>query len=301
MRRSSQRFDPRQHMRTGDFEIFHYRDSAPGPVAIHHHDFYEVYFFLGGQVEYRVEGAVYHMEPGDLLLISPMELHQPIVKPDSEPYERMVLWIDRDYLESLSTGETSLTRCFDQSRPDHTNLLRLNAVQRAAVASKLDGLAREARGGDYGGALWAAGALLQLLVELNRAALQSGGAGTAEEPSLVSRVLDYIGEHCQENLVLEDLAQRFYVSKFYLSHAFRQEVGVSVYRYVQLKRLLIARQMLRSGTAPGVVCHSCGFGDYANFYRAFRAAYGVSPRTCQRDGEKIFHVNSPPAGSDFGE
>lgn len=281
MQRTPQRFDPRQHMRTSDFEIFHYRESAPGPVAIHHHDFYEVYFFLSGQVEYRVEGTVYRMEPGDLLLISPMELHQPIVQPDSEPYERMVLWIGRDYLESLSTGEISLTRCFDWTRPGHTNLLQLNAVQRAGIAAKLDELEREANGDGYGAALWASGALLQLLVELNRMALQSTGDGAAETPSLVSRVLEYVGEHYRENLTLATLAQEFYVSKSYLSHEFRQTVGTSLYHYIQLKRLLIARQMLRDNIAPGVVCQNCGFGDYANFYRTFRREYGISPREYQ--------------------
>lgn len=279
MKVRSQRFDPRQTMRAHDFEIFHYRDSALGPVAIHHHDFYEVYYFLGGQVEYRVEGSVYRMEPGDLLLISPMELHQPVIHSGGEPYERIVLWINRDHLENLPTGTVSLTRCFDRTQPGHSNLLRLTSAQRSGVDRQLDELTRESRSEEYGARLWAEGTLLQLMVALNRISLQSAAGGLEEgSPSLVSQVLDYIGEAYQEELTLDGLAQRFYVSKFYLSHEFRQEVGVSLYHYIQLKRLLIARQMLRSGIAPGVVCQSCGFGDYANFYRAFRSVYGVSPR-----------------------
>lgn len=278
MRGRSRQFDPRQTMRAHDFEIFHYRDSKLGSVAIHHHDFYEIYYFLGGQVDYRVEGAVYHMEPGDLLLINPLELHQPVIHPGAEAYERIVLWIDQDYLEELPTGEVSLTRCFDHAQPGHTNLLRLNAAQRSGVGAKLEELLREAGGTEYGAALWASGAVLQLLVEINRIALQSDGRGMREEPSLVSQVLSYIGDHYWEELTLESLSQQFYVSKFYLSHEFRRSVGTSPYHYILLKRLLIARQLLRDGVGPGVVCQSCGFGDYANFYRAFRAEYGMSPR-----------------------
>lgn len=286
MGRRSQRFDPRQHMRTRDFEIFHYRDLHMEPVDVHHHDFYEIYYFLGGQAEYRVEGAVYRMEPGDLMLISPMELHQPVVRTDREAYERIVLWVDRDYLEGLSAGEADLTRCFDRSLPGHVNLLRLPPAQRSGVAAKLEALLRESRSGEYGAALWAAGALVQLLVELNRIALRSGGEAE-REPSLVVQVLEYIGENYRRRLTLDDLSQQFYVSKFYLSHVFRQTVGASVYRYIQLKRLLIARQMLREGAAPGEVCQSCGFGDYANFYRAFKAEYGVNPRECQGGGPPV--------------
>ena len=281
MRRKSQQFDPRQEMRTRDFEIFHYRDEAARAVAIHHHDFYEIYYFLGGQVEYRVEGAVYRMSPGDMLLISPMELHQPVIHPGGEPYERIVLWINRKYLEDLSTAETSLTRCFDCTRPGHSNLLRLDPVQRTNISSRLSGLLRETRGGGYGAALWAQAALIQLVVECSRAALHPGGERVQEEPSLVSRVLEYIGGHYDEPLSLDKLAARFFVSKYYLSHTFQQEVGVSVYRYILLKRLLIARQLLGGGVSPGVVCQSCGFGDYANFYRAFKAECAVSPRAYQ--------------------
>ena len=48
MRERSQRFDPRQEMQAETFEVFHYRDPRPGFVEVHHHDFYEIYFFLSG-------------------------------------------------------------------------------------------------------------------------------------------------------------------------------------------------------------------------------------------------------------
>ena len=54
-------FDPRQEMRRTDFEIFHNKDMHLDSVGLHHHDFYEVYFFLGGKAEYRVEGRLYRL------------------------------------------------------------------------------------------------------------------------------------------------------------------------------------------------------------------------------------------------
>lgn len=279
MRGKSQKFNPRQHMRTETFEVFHYRDAALEPVALHQHDFYEVYFFLGGQVEYRVEGRAYRMEPGDLLLINPMELHQPVVEAGETPYERMVLWINRKYLEGLSGGD-SLTMCFDSAQPAHTNLLRLPPVQRENISGRLETLVREAQSSAYGAAQYAAGVLLQFLVELNRSALSADKANLEDSrtPPVVEGALAYIGEHYCESLSLEKLAERFYVSKYHLAHAFQQAVGTSVYHYIILRRLVAAKQMLGSGIAPGIVSSRCGFGDYANFYRAFKAEYGVSPQ-----------------------
>ena len=105
MRDTSQRFDPRQEMRRDDFEIFHNQDTRLDAVDLHHHDFYEVYLFLRGRVEWRIEGRLYRPQPGDLLLISPMELHQMTVDPQAGPYERIVLWIGRRYLEGFGGGE----------------------------------------------------------------------------------------------------------------------------------------------------------------------------------------------------
>lgn len=281
MRGKSQKFNPRQHMRTETFEVFHYRDSSLEPVALHQHDFYEVYFFLNGQVEYRVEGRAYRMEPGDLLLINPMEFHQPIVASDGKPYERMVLWINRKYLEVLSFNGDSLAMCFDGTQPAHSNLLRLSPVQKENVSGRLEALVRGAQSGEYGAAQYATGILLQFLVELNRAVLSADKPilDDCQAPPLVESALVYIGEHYCEPLSLERLAERFYVSKYHLAHAFQQAVGTSMYHYIILRRLVAAKQMLGNGIAPGIVSSRCGFGDYANFYRAFKAEYGISPQS----------------------
>ena len=284
MRERAQRFDPRQNMHKPDFEVFHYREPRPGTVEVHHHDFYEVYCFLSGEVEFWVEGRLYHMRPGDLLLINPMELHRPILGPESRLYERIVLWIDPEYLESLSTDEVRLSRCFNNQLPTHTNLLHPTSVQRSDMLTQLGDLVRESYSREYGSGICADGIFRRFMVELNRLAMQASSTHPHEEREdsspLVSQVLTYIGEHYREELSLEMLAQRFYVSKYHLSHEFSRTVGVSVYRYILLKRLLIAKQQLLAGMAPGEVCVSCGFGDYTNFYRAFKAEYGISPRTC---------------------
>ena len=121
-------FSTRQKMLDSDFEIYRYRDSYLSEVELHHHDFYEVYFFLSGSVTYIIESRKYQMKPGDVLLISPLELHQPVIQPGKEPYERVVLWVNRNFLKELSSEATDLTACFDLESPRHANLLRLDAV-----------------------------------------------------------------------------------------------------------------------------------------------------------------------------
>lgn len=180
----AQNFTQRQHMLRPGYEIFRYCDSELGEVSLHHHDFYEIYLFLNGSVEYSIESRIYRLLPGDILLIGPMELHQPRIAKDHGPYERMVLWLDKRYLEQLSTPQTSLTRCFDASAPGHTNLLRLPPAQRAESQTLMERLAAESEGAQaaaYGSDVVARACLLQLLAGLNRFALAAPARHEVED------------------------------------------------------------------------------------------------------------------------
>lgn len=279
MRERSQVFDPRQVMRSDTFEIFHYRDPRPGFVEVHHHDFYEVYFLLGGNVAYWVEGRVIRLIPGDLLFINPMELHRPIPDPAQPMCERFVLWVNKEFLESLSTAQVNLAGCFDTNLPNHSHLIRPASAERAVLSARMGELVRECYGKDFGSAVSARGIFLQLMVQLNRLARGGDGQPEGEQLSpLVQAAMRCIGENLSTELSLESIAGQLYVSKYHLSHAFSREVGVSVYRYVMLRRLMLARQHLLAGESAGQVCRSCGFSDYTSFYRAFKSEYGISPR-----------------------
>ena len=274
---SFQPFTRRQTMIRRDFEIYRYRYMDE--VELHHHDFYEIYMLLRGSVSYTVENRIFHMRAGDLMLISPLELHQARVDSNDEPYERIVLWVDRGYLESLSSPHTSLTRCFDTTIPGHTNLLRLPGATGAPLRTTVDKLCALKASKDYGSDLLAQSALVELLVGLNRAAADRGDArpvGTSDQ--VVDAVLHYINEHYSEPLTLDQLSEKFFISKYHLLRKFDAQVGTTVHRYILQKRLLNATQLLAGGVPPNEVCQYCGFGDYANFYRAFRAEYNQTPR-----------------------
>lgn len=275
MSKRPQVFDPRQEMLGINVEAFHNYDDAERVVDLHHHDFYEIYYFISGDVEYRVEGKTYVLQKGDLLLISPGVFHQPVVRP-GVPYERIVLWINRGYLAQFAEQGTDLSACFD---PSGAVLLQPGAYQRSTLAMQMEELCTEQRSEKYGKELYCQALFIQILTQINRmTATDSHARDTQSEPELVGQVLAYIAAHYHEKLTLQQLADHFYVSKYHLSHTFSSQVGTSIYRYILLKRLLAAREQITDGISPSEACQNCGFQDYANFYRVFKAEYGVSPK-----------------------
>lgn len=260
------------------FELQHRRTPNAQNGELHHHDFYEVYLLISGDVTYTVEGQLIHVYPGDILLISPQELHQVFIRSDSSIYERLVLWISPHLAEQLSSQDTALNQVLCSSRPGYRNKLRPTADEYAYIRSLMEMLYQEARQERFGADLLCRSLLTQVLVAINRLAEE---VNTSKEDifiGTVSRITEYINRHYNEPITLDTLADRFYLSKYHLSHAFKEQVGTSIYRYVIKKRLQVARELLAKGDKPSQICTACGFNDYVGFYRAFKAEYGISPR-----------------------
>lgn len=274
MKKSTQEFQNRQILKSDTFEIFHYRDEKPKSVSVHHHDFYEIYLFLGGQVSYRVEGKTYRLEIGDLLLINPEEMHQPYVTSDMA-YERIVLWINRNFLDKICLDGVNLKACFE-NKADNRIHPESSTTTRLIELMKM--LTHEYYSDDFGGSAYSVGLFYQIMVEINRLAQRGDKFRKQEKPDLITKVVAYINKNYSKPITLDALAKEFFVSKYYLSHEFTRYYGTSVYKYIILKRLLIAKEKIAEGMPIGEVYKLCGFGDYTTFFRAFKAEYGINPR-----------------------
>ena len=281
-------FTERQKMSRNTFEIYHYRNENVKEVALHHHDFYEIYFFISGNISYNIESRSYRLSPGDVLLINPQELHQPIFSPEKQHYERYVLWINAGFLQQFILPGQDMSRCFDTDHPGHTNLIRPDGVTRELLTYLFQQLIREQDSQEFASELCCLSLLAQLLVLVNRAALRAGHGPEPQEnvDSVVYRILTYISNHYSEDLSLDFLANEFFISKYHLSREFSRVVGTSVHRYIVQKRLIMARQLMAAGTSTSEVSQLCGFGDYSNFYRAFTNEYQISPRKYQEELKK---------------
>ena len=93
-----------------------------------------------------------------------------------------------------------------------------------------------------------------------------------------SHILRYINRHLTEDLSLEKLCERFFISKSQLNRNFKKSNGSTVWEYITAKRLLLAKEMLKESARPTEVYLKCGFNDYVTFYKAYKKYFGVSPK-----------------------
>lgn len=273
-------FTARQYMVTPDFEYFHYADDSAIEVEYHNHDFHEVFFFISGKVTYIIEGKSYKLKPGDILLIHSHELHKPVMEA-GEAYQRIVLWVNPGYLQKHSIEDTNLSRCFEADSSRHYHLLRPNAEMSANVKSILGRFERACSSTAYGSSILRNAHLLELVVFLNRAVLETFEDDIEVDIAYnekINSIITHINEKLCEDLPLDELSTRFYMSKYHLLREFKKHTGYTIHRYICQKRLTLATTLLREGLSVTEACAKCGFNDYSNFIRSFKNTYGVPPR-----------------------
>lgn len=122
----------------------------------------------------------------------------------------------------------------------------------------------------------------------------------------INRVIDYIGAHLAEPLPLEKLARLAHFSPFHFHRIFRSVTGEPLHAFIRRLRLEQAVFRMQHGpkaTLTAIALQS-GFASSSDFSRAFKQAYGVSPRHFSRDWylqeSKIRQDLLPNAGYGFG-
>lgn len=98
-----------------------------------------------------------------------------------------------------------------------------------------------------------------------------------EQASLGERVMAYVDGHLSLPLSLDELARRFFVSKFYLCRSFKAYAGESLHGYRTRRRVESACRLMASGETAASAAWKMGFGDYSAFYRACKKHCGCAP------------------------
>lgn len=278
MSKKTKPYVTRQYMLSSDYEIFHYSNTDLARVSLHHHDFYECYLFISGDVTYLIEGKYYNLNTGDIVLINSRELHQAIINSNDIPYERIVLWINKEFLKTLSTSKTDLTICFED--PNKQTILRGNIEIYKNIKSILTKLLALEEFKGVGSDVLYKAYISEIVVLLNNLSSKTDIKLDIDAKAniLIDEVIEYINNNLDKEITLDELSTQFYISKYHLSRKFKQHTGTTIYRYILQKKLILAKELILQSMPIISVYKQCGFGDYSNFFRAFKNEYGVTPK-----------------------
>lgn len=268
-------------MLTQDFELYYYRDFDCLKLESHVHTYYEFYFFLEGNVSMQIDNREFPLQYGDVVLIPPGVEHRAIIHTQEKPYCRFIFWITHEYVEqlfALSTAYGYLIQTVQTTKQYvfHNDFVSFNAIQ-----TRLLQIIEEIHDNRFGKEAQLSLCVSNLLLFLNRTVYeQQHEARPHETRNLYENIMSYIEEHLAEDLSLEKLSELFFVSKYYIAHVFKDNIGLSVHQYIVKKRLAACRNAILNQEKITETYLAFGFKDYSSFYRAFLKEYGMSPKEC---------------------
>ncbi len=240
---------------------------------MHVHGTAEIYFFVDGKIDYLVEGSVYSLRKGDVLLIRPSETHKPRIA-DSIRYERYNVNFSADMFASLDPERRLLRPFFDRplGRGNLYSAAELGELPLERMFSELC----YAEEDEYGKRLKISAFLMRVLECLNSAYLKRG-AGEYVEGGRPSEMVEYVNANLFGISSVSDVAGHFYLSTSQFTRVFKAATGASPWDYIKTKRLAAARELIKNGKNASEAAARCGFNDYSVFYRSYVRRYGHAP------------------------
>lgn len=269
---------------TSDFKLFHLLDSKKQQFEYHYHDFDKIIIFIRGSVTYRIEGCTYLLNPYDIILVGHNDIHKPDINSD-DPYERIIVYLSPGFLSAYQGADYDLSDCFKKSKELHSHVIRIHSMEKSSLYHTLTNLEHACTHNGYAKDLYCQVVFLEFMIQLNRASatnrVQYMQPATGD--LRIRKILDYINSHLTEDMTVDTIAEACFISRYHLMHQFKRQTGYTLINYITEKRLLFARDSLKSGHSVTEVCYQSGFKNYSTFSRAYKKQFHHSPSDTKKE------------------
>lgn len=263
----------------------------------HVHETIELHFILEGQRLMFVDRETYRLSPHSAIVVNHNLIHKTSTAPGFPPdHHNFILQLDRSRFDQIL--RVAGLRGFDDFGDRFNGVATFNDSEWRlilAVIAEFKAMCTEDKNGGtvsmedahaflYLQALELASIFAKARRRLLHAELEANQKVVPETVvktgvhQKVHEVALYLQTHIHESVSLEELAQRFFMSRSYLTRSFRNVTGFSVVEYMTYIRIQKAQQLLReSDRSITEIADLCGFGNITYFEKVFKTTTGHTP------------------------
>ncbi|NSW89143.1 MAG: helix-turn-helix transcriptional regulator [Firmicutes bacterium] len=267
-----------------DFTISYHDSKVTSPLSLeHYHDGYEIDFFVKANIQIFVKNIKYEINDGDALFISEYDVHRVVYNLGSH-YARYVINFQKQFilnlLKVLNMEELLSEIEKKQYKKPVMTLNQKNELEELfKTLNRLNSRPNSSQMQDANNRALIKSYLAILLIRFNEI-LKSNKwiPGLEKKDSQVREIIHFIDSNFIEQITLELLEKKFYLSRYYISHIFKEITGFSVVEYIQYRRIIEAQKMLKFTDMEIIdIAHDCGFNNIQHFYRVFKKIAKVTP------------------------
>lgn len=240
-------------------------------------------YFRKGTTSKRIEGNIYSISEGDIVITTPAELHIPLRTEDCY-IEKISIHINESLLSVFGGDQTVFFAKIVNKEKGVGNIIVADIVRELGLDKELDQCLRYAEDFSLESQVLLSCKIIELLATISKFIDKDTIKDLSPTSSnkIINEMINYINRHYTEDITLDTLAQRFHFSKYYISHLFKDYVGVSPYDYLIIRRLYICNDLIRGKHTIKEACFLVGFHNYSNFYRLYKKHFKITPQQFRR-------------------
>jgi AraC-like DNA-binding protein len=282
-----------------DFEPFYYYSGNTqnwNMDGFHFHKNYEIILFMTDGASIYINDRVFKVRKGDLFLINNREYHK-TEGPEGKEYERFVLMFDPEPIIKL--GQTmgySFIKYFEEDSDDFIHMLRLSEehlMEILKLFQKIEALHLNCNTKDDNVKVTLA--ILQLLVYINQqfeflaTNVEVGKEhelileNSIDDREQIEQIKKYINTNIENKLDLIEIAEHFYMNKYYLSHYFKKKTGFTISQYISSCKIAAAKSMLKKGYSVTETAAALSYNSDSHFVTIFKKMTGTTPKKWSRE------------------
>ncbi len=255
----------------------------------HSHTRFEITVVNEGSGEYTTENAVYNIKKGDVFVFSSNEVHC-ITKVAEGGLSITNLHFEPRYLIG-EKNEDYINFCFSHSAEFQNRIPSTNATILRDTLLMIKKELTECKD-NYTIAIRAY--LDLILVDLLRNHKYNNTSKEISQNNIYNllAVYKYIDEHLSDDLTLNSLAELAGFSPNYFSHIFKILNGISLWDYINAKRVEKAIKLITSKNSNYTMLEialECGFNNTVNFNKAFKKQKGFTPSSLKKNPKILSH------------
>ena len=231
----------------------------------HVHDVCELIFVKSGAVSAVIGDEIYKLGKNSLILFRANIPHRVMFDSNSD-YERYDILFD----------ETVLANRVFERIPKNLHYIDCNGNNAIVqLFDRIDFFCKHFHGDDLG--LLLKNVIEELLFHIYLTPPDGFDGELLSIHPTLKEALQYINQHYCEQITVDDLSRHLCVNKSHLHHLFTDFLQITPKKYINIRRLAKAQKLIRAGEKPSSIFLSCGFCDYATFFRNYTSYFGYTP------------------------
>ena len=258
-------------MNSISYNLRHCPQRQADIVHSHFHNDIEILMPLTDGNNMAIENKIYPIRRGVLFVMREHTLHNQLTP--SKTYDRFILHVDPQVVMELSTPRTNFAKYLGSC--SHV----INIVDHEETFIRLfEGM--QVSEDQFGYDILQIQRFMDLLMEICRQIdirVPVPQAASSSDIKRIMKIQDYIQEHMTEKITLDSIASEFFISKYHLSHIFKENTNYGIIEYVNYCRISKASYLLRTGTPASHVGEQVGFRSSEHFIRTFKKIVGMTP------------------------